>query len=101
MFFFMAKYQQLCLLCKKNRVLIERYKQQAICYPCMKSRWGEIKGEKYKKLFNISEELYQKNYFLRNVRDYFDKYGKLSQKQIDAFKKTVEEMKNPAEEIKK
>ncbi len=89
----MVKYKQLCILCKKNRVLIEHYRQEPVCYSCMKKRWNVIENKKYKELFDIEDKLYEENSFLRSVRDYYNKFGKLSQKQISAFKKTVKEMK--------
>lgn len=90
----MAKYKQLCTLCRRNHVTIEYYKQKPICPECEMKNWEEVKSEKYKKIFDISKEFYTKSYFLRNVRDYYEKFGKLSEKQIEAFKKTVEKMKN-------
>lgn len=60
----------------------------------MKKRWNPIENKKYKALFNIDDKLYEENSFLRSVRDYYNKFGKLSQKQINAFKKTVKEIKN-------
>lgn len=90
----MAKYKQLCILCRKNHIIIEHYKQKPICPGCEMKNWEEIKKGKYKKIFDISKEFYVKSYFLRDVRGYYEKFGKLSEKQIEAFKRTVEEMKN-------
>ena len=90
----MAKYKQLCILCKKNHVVIEHYKQKAICANCEMKYWQEIKNAKYKKILDIPKEIYEKSYFLRNVRRYYERFGKLSVKQIGAFKKTAEKLKN-------
>ena len=90
----MARYKQLCTLCRKNHVVIERYKQRPICAECEMKDWKEIKSGKYKKILDTPKEIYVKNYFLRNVRGYYETFGKLSEKQVDAFKKAVEKLKN-------
>ena len=46
-----------------------------------------------KKFFNIPEEFYQKNSFLRDIKIKYLQFGELSEKQIDAFKKTVKKYK--------
>jgi len=88
----MPRYQQLCILCRKKRVLIQHYKQRPICLDCQMKQWDEIKDPKYKKLFDIPKKFYELSIFLRNVRDYYDRMEKLSEKQIAAFKKTVKEL---------
>ena len=90
----MARYKQLCNLCRKNHLVIEHYKQKPICPECEMKNWGKIEKEKYKKILDIPKEIYVKSYFLRNVRSYYEIFGKLSEKQIEAFKKTVEKLKN-------
>ena len=90
----MARYKQLCILCRKNRVVIEQYKQKPICPECEMKSWKEIKNKKYKNLFDVPKEVYAKSYFLRNVREYYTRFEKLSEKQIEAFKKTAEKLKN-------
>jgi len=50
-----------------------------------------------KKLFDIPEKFYQENLFLRNIKSNYLRFGKLSDKQIEAFKKTVEKMKEGEE----
>jgi len=81
-------------MCKKNMVLITGRNQFPICYDCQKKELsGEIKDPKMKKLFNIPEEYYKQNGFLRAIKSNYLKFGKLTDKQIDAFKKTVKEMK--------
>lgn len=54
--------------------------------------WDKLKDPKYKKLFSVPKKFYEKSYFLRNIRSYYDRNEKLSQKQIAAFKKTVREL---------
>ncbi len=74
-------------------VLITGRNQFPICYDCQKKELsGEIKDPKMKKLFKIPEECYKQNGFLRSIKSNYLKFGKLSDKQIEAFKKTVKEM---------
>jgi iron uptake system EfeUOB component EfeO/EfeM len=66
----------------------------AVCYPCQeKELQGEIKDKKMKKFFNIPEEFYKRNGFLANIKISYLRYGKLTEKQIEAFKKTVAKLK--------
>jgi len=89
----MIQYQQRCARCKKNMVLITGRNQFPICYDCQKSELqGEIKDKKMKKFFDIPEELYKKSGFLRSIKSNYLKYGKLTDKQIEFFKKAVKEM---------
>lgn len=90
----MARYKQLCMLCRKNHAIIESRKQRAICSECEMKDWKEIKSGKYKKILEIPKEIYMKSYFLRNVRSYYERFGKLSEKQVEAFKKTADELRN-------
>ena len=90
----MVKYQQLCMLCRKKLVLMQHYKQRAVCIDCQMKKWDEVKDPKYKKLFDIPKKLYEESYFLRNVRDYYDRMEKLSEKQIEAFKKTIKDLES-------
>jgi hypothetical protein len=46
-----------------------------------------------KKLFDIPEDFYKENGFLRRIKINYMKYHNLTQPQIDAFNKTVAEMK--------
>lgn len=90
----MVRYKQLCILCRKNHAVIESRKQRAVCPECEMKDWEEIKSGRYKKILDIPKDVYAKSYFLRNVRSYYEKFGKLSEKQIEAFKKTAEKLKN-------
>ena len=65
------------------------------CYDCQKKEMsGEIKDPKMKKMFDIPEEFYEKNSFLRDIKIKYLQYGELSERQIEVFKKVVEDMKN-------
>ncbi len=57
---------------------------------------GEIKDPKMKKMFDIPEEFYEENSFLRDIKIKYLKWGELSERQIAAFKKTVKERKEKA-----
>jgi len=93
----MIQYQHRCVKCKKNMVLITGRNQFPICYECQKPELqGKISSPTMKKMFDIPEEFYKKNGFLRSIKSNYLKYGKLTEKQIDAFKKTVKEMKKCA-----
>lgn len=84
------KYKVKCCKCRKNYVIATTRTKYPICYECQKNELqGDIKDPKMKKLLNIPEKLYKKNYFLRNIKINYLKWGKLSDKQIEAFKKAV------------
>jgi adenylate kinase family enzyme len=90
-----VKYKVKCCKCKKNYVLVTKRTRYPVCYQCQKKEMqGEIKDKEMKKLFDIPEDFYKKNLFLRNIKINYLKWGKLSDKQIEAFKKTVKKMKN-------
>ena len=86
----MVRFKQLCQKCKKNMVLVTSKTKFAICYDCQKEDLqGEIKDPKMKKMFDIPEEFYVNNSFLRDIKVKYLRFGSLSDKQIEAFKKTV------------
>jgi len=59
----------------------------------MKYLEGEIKDPKMKKFFDIPEEFYKQNSFLADIKLNYLKFGKLTEKQIEAFKRTVGRLK--------
>jgi hypothetical protein len=90
------KYKQRCERCKTNYVTISSWKQHRpiVCYECEKQEMeGKITDPEMKKLFDIPEDFYKQNGFLRRIKINYLKYHSLTQPQIDAFKKTVLEMK--------
>lgn len=88
------RYKQKCQKCKQNYVTVSRGQRFAICYECQKPEMeGEIKDPKIKKLFDIPEEFYKKNSFLRNIKASYFRFGGLTERQIEAFKKTVKKLK--------
>src|SRR3989338_551692 len=87
------KYKQRCALCKKNMVLMYSARQFPICVDCHMKRISEqIKDKKYDFL-NIPEELYRESSFLRNIKESFLRFGTLSKKQTEVFKKVVNDLK--------
>lgn len=87
------KYKQKCCRCKKNYVLVTYRNKFPLCYDCQKSQLvGEIKNLPMKKMFNIPEEFYKENAFLRDIKINYLRFGKLSEKQIEFFKKAVKKM---------
>ncbi len=92
------RFKQKCMRCKKNYVLVSRNQRYPLCYECQKKELkGEIKDPKMKKLFDIPEEYYKENSFLRDIKINYLNYGKLSEKQIEAFKKVVKKIKEEKE----
>lgn len=88
-----AKYKHRCVRCKKNFIIVTYREKFPVCYDCQKNELkGEIKDPKMKKLLNIPEEYYKENSFLRSIKVNYLRYGGLSDRQIEAFKKTVEDM---------
>ncbi|HLC46285.1 MAG TPA: hypothetical protein VJI75_00930 [Candidatus Nanoarchaeia archaeon] len=97
-----ALFKQKCYRCKKNYVLATWRQRFSECYGCQKNELSTpVKDKKMKKMFDIPEELYVKSAFLRSIKINFLRYGSLSDKQIVAFKSSVEKMlsgKTPPEE---
>ncbi len=89
-------FKQKCIRCKKNYVLVSGRQNFVACYDCEKKELHKpVKDRKMKKMFDIPEEFYKQNSFLRNIKINHLKYGKLSEKQIEVFKKVVKQMKKP------
>ena len=88
-------YQQQCIRCKKKRVLVTSGARYPLCYDCQKDELHTvIKNKKIKKFFDIPEEFYQKSSFLRSIKINYLRFGKLTEKQIEFFRKTAEELGN-------
>ncbi len=88
------KYKKKCIRCKKNYVVVTNRNRFALCYDCQKGDLvGKIKDPKMKKLFDIPGEFYKENSFLRDIKINYLRYKNLTERQIEAFKKTVKEMK--------
>ena len=95
-----VKYKQKCSRCRKNYVIATWRSGNIVCYECQKNELaGEINDPEMKKLLDIPEKYYKDNSFLRNIKISYLRYGKLSEKQIEAFKKTVSKMKGEKKSI--
>ncbi len=93
------RYKQLCFRCKKNYVLVTSRQRFAMCYDCQKNELnGKITDKKMKKFFNIPGELYKESAFLRDIKVNYLRYGRLSERQVEAFKKVVQMMKERSQE---
>lgn len=91
---YQVRYKQRCFKCKKNYVVAIWKQKYVVCYDCQKGELeGKIKDPEMRRLFDIPEEYYKENAFLRNIKIAYLKFGKLSEKQVESFKKTVEKMK--------
>ena len=65
-----------------------------ICYECQKAELeGTISDPEMKKMFKIPEEFYKKNSFLRDIKIKYLKFHSLTERQVEAFKKTVKDLK--------
>ena len=95
------RFKQRCALCKKNMVIMYSGRQFPICVECHMKQIGEpIEDVKMKKFFSIPKKLYEQSLFLRNIKQAYIRFGSLSDKQIDAFKKTVKDLKKAKPESK-
>ncbi len=89
-----VNYKQLCSRCRKNYVVVSYRDRYPVCYDCQKSQLDkEIKDPAMKRLFSIPEELYQQSTFLRNIKIAYLSYGRLTEKQVEAFRKAVQKMR--------
>lgn len=88
------QYKQKCMRCKKNYVLATRRSGRVVCWECQKPGLDRlIEDPEMKKLFDLPEEYYKKSMFLRNIKLGYLSYGRLTEKQIEAFKKAVDKLK--------
>ena len=60
-----------------------------------------IKDPEMKKMFDIPEELYKKNGFLCNIKINYLRYGSLTEKQVDAFKRVAKELQDEEDKANK
>ena len=90
----MASYKQKCIVCRKEYALVRTYREKPICDSCKrKSLTGEIKDEKLKAMFDLPIEFYLRNNFLRDIKEKYLRFGSLSEKQVEMFKKVAEDEK--------
>lgn len=88
-------YKQKCSSCKKNYVIVTWKNKYPLCYECVKNEISqEIKDPAMKEMFDIPEELYKTNTFLRDIKVKYIRYGELSEKQIETFKQVAHDLMN-------
>ncbi len=89
-------YNQRCIVCKKNVVLMQHRRQRPVCLPCeMKDLFEPVENKKMQKLFDIPKNLYEESYFLRDVRRKYNMFGNLSEKQVEVFKRVANDLQDP------
>ncbi len=87
------KYKQLCAICRKSHVLIISRGQFPICTSCsMREINKPIEDPKFRKLFDIDQKLYEESSFLRSIKSNYLRFGSLSEKQIEVFRKVAGEL---------
>lgn len=88
------RYKEKCCKCRKNFVTVTNRQRYVVCYDCqVKDLSGEITDPDMKQLFDIPEQYYRENSFLRNIKVSYLRYRNLTDKQVEAFRKTVEQVK--------
>ena len=91
----LPQFKQKCKICKTEWVILNR-REYPICVKChLRQIFSEEVTDPKFEFLNISKELYEKSRFLRNIRQAYLMYKNLTEKQAEAFKKTVKEIKNP------
>ena len=89
------RYKQLCAICRKSHVLMSSGNQFPICTACsMRQIDKPIEDVELKKLFDIDQKLYESSSFLRSIKSNYIRFGSLSEKQIEVFKKVAAELKS-------
>lgn len=86
-----ALYKTKCIRCRKNMALVYSRRAAPICTECIEKEIAEeIKDPKMKKFFDIPKELYHQYEILRSIRNYYTKFGKITERQKEAFESVVE-----------
>ena len=89
-----VQFKKKCNRCKKNYVLVTNQNTYVECYECQKKELDTpIEDNEMKAFFNIPEDFYRQNAFLRSIKINYHRFKNLSDRQKDAFKRTVEEIK--------
>lgn len=80
-------------------VVITTRRQFPICAQCQLKEINQpIEDPSYKKFFEIDQNLYEQSGFLRSIKSNYLRYGSLTDKQKEAFKKVVDELRKGAAE---
>lgn len=90
----MVSFKILCYRCKKAYVPASWSDKFVTCYDCSKNELSvPIQDSQMKKMFDIPEEFYRENSFLRKIKLNYIRYTGLTDRQIEAFKETVKKLK--------
>ena len=87
------KYKQKCALCKDKMVVMYSGRQFPICVDCHMKRLSDEITDKAYKFLDIPDKLLRKSLFLRNIKEAYFRFGSLTEKQIETFKKAVKDVK--------
>ncbi|MBT4605105.1 hypothetical protein HOC01_05685 [archaeon] len=88
-------FKQKCSRCKKNFVIATRRSRWVECWDCEKAIvLKKVDDPKLGPMFDIPTEYYEQNSFLRSIKKNYHRFENLTDKQVEAFKKTVQEMKD-------
>jgi hypothetical protein len=69
------------------------------CTECVdKDLAKKITDKKMKKFFDIPKEFYYRYDILRSIRSYYTRFGKITDRQKEAFESVVEKAKEAAKE---
>jgi hypothetical protein len=82
------------MLCKKTMVIMRSRRQKPICTACQFRGVDDsqsISDPVMQKFFAIDPRLYEKSYFLRDIKAKYLRYGSLSEKQQEVFQKVADE----------
>jgi len=90
----MVQYKERCKLCKNEWALVNYRVRFPVCLKCqMKQLNQEVTDPEFKKMFDIDKDLYEQSSFLRDIKIKYIRFGQLSEKQIETFKRVAKEMK--------
>lgn len=96
----MVSFKKKCMRCNKNYVLATNKTGYVVCFECQeKQMHGEIADPAMKEMFDIPASFYKDSMFLRDIKIKYLQYGSLSERQVEAFKNTVERFKEEAVEV--
>ena len=89
-----------CMRCKKNYVIVTHRMHGFVqCYDCEKGQLeGEIKDKAMRAFFDLPEEFYRDNRFLRSVKIQYMRFGSITEKQREFFVKAAEQMRKRSTE---
>ncbi len=94
--------KQKCNTCYKNYVVVKRQQSYVECYECQKKAMSDpIDDPEMKKMFDIPEEFYKENSFLRSIKINYLRYGNLSERQIEVFKTVVKDIEEKSKKNNK